>query len=134
MPELSTTGVPASAVISGIGAVYLPGEHRAMPGVDLNYFIRQANKLTEKIEKRKADLANETVEGKAGDGLVVVVATGTQEVKSVKIDKKAIDPNDSAMLEDLVTAAVNAAISASKELERAELSKISGGIKIPGMT
>ncbi len=105
-----------------------------MPGVDLNYFIRQANKLTEKIEKRKTELATETVEGKAGDGLVTVVASGTQEIKSVKIDKKAIDPNDPAMLEDLVTAAVNAAITASKEHERVELGKISGGIKIPGIT
>ena len=105
-----------------------------MPGVDLNYFIRQANKLTEKIEKRKADLANETVEGKAGDGMVVVVATGSQQIRSVKIDPKAIDPADPSMLEDLVTAAVNAAITASKEHERAELSKISGGIKIPGIT
>ncbi|MCA2978881.1 MAG: YbaB/EbfC family nucleoid-associated protein, partial [Myxococcaceae bacterium] len=43
-----------------------------MPGVDLNYFIRQANKLTEQIEKRKAELANEVVEGQAADGLVTV--------------------------------------------------------------
>ena len=47
-----------------------------MPGVDLNYFIRQANKLTEKIEKRKKELAEETVEGKAGDGLVTVKVNG----------------------------------------------------------
>lgn len=105
-----------------------------MPGVDLNYFIRQANKLTEKIEQRKQQLAEETVEGKAGDGLVVAVATGTQEIKSIKIDKKAIDPNDSAMLEDLVTAAVNAALAQSKTHMQAELAKISGGIKIPGIT
>ena len=105
-----------------------------MPGVDLNYFIRQANKLTEKIEKRKQELATETVEGKAGDGLVVVTATATQEIRTVKIDKKAIDPNDTAMLEDLVTAAVNAALTASKEHMKKELGKISGGIKIPGIT
>ena len=105
-----------------------------MPGVDLNYFIRQANKLTEKIEQRKQQLAEETVEGKAGDGLVVAVATGTQEIKSIKIDKKAIDPDDSAMLEDLITAAVNAALAQSKTHMQAELAKISGGIKIPGIT
>ncbi|MBL9038733.1 MAG: YbaB/EbfC family nucleoid-associated protein [Archangium sp.] len=105
-----------------------------MPGVDLNYFIRQANKLTEKIEKKKQELAGETVEGKSGDGLVVVTATGTQEIKTIKIDPKAIDPKDSAMLEDLVTAAVNAALTASKEHEKAALAKISGGIKIPGVT
>lgn len=105
-----------------------------MPGVDLNYFIRQANKLTEKIEQRKQQLAEETVEGKAGDGLVVATATGTQELKSIKIDKKAIDPNDPAMLEDLITAAVNAALAQSKTHMQAELAKISGGIKIPGIT
>ena len=105
-----------------------------MPGIDLNYFIRQANKLTEKLEKRKEELANETVEGKTGDGLVVAVATCTQELKSVKIDPKAIDPNDPAMLEDLVVAAVNAAMTQSKAKMQVELAKISGGVKIPGIT
>ena len=105
-----------------------------MPGVDLNYFIRQANKLTEKIEQRKKSLADETVEGKAGDGLVVATVTGTQELKGIKIDKKAVDPADTAMLEDLVVAAVNAGITASKEHMQKELAKVSGGIKIPGIT
>jgi DNA-binding YbaB/EbfC family protein len=105
-----------------------------MPGVDLNYFIRQANKLTEKIEQRKKELAEETVEGKAGDGLVVAVATCAQELKSIKIDPKAIDPNDPSMLEDLVTAAVNAALAQSREQMQRELGKVSGGIKIPGIT
>ena len=105
-----------------------------MPGVDLNYFIRQANKLTEKIEARKLQLADETVEGKAGDGRVIAVANGVQELKTIKIDKALVDPTDISMLEDLVTAAVNAALTASKEHMQKELAKISGGIKIPGIT
>lgn len=105
-----------------------------MPGIDLNYFIRQANKLTEKIEQRKKELAEETVEGKAGDGLVVVVANAVQEVRQVKIDPRAIDAQDPSLLEDLITAAVNAALLASKERMQAELGKISGGVKIPGIT
>jgi DNA-binding YbaB/EbfC family protein len=105
-----------------------------MPGVDLNYFIRQANKLTEKIEQRKKELAEETVESKSGDGLVTVVATGAQEIKSIKVDPKAVDPNDVGMLEDLLTAAVNAALNQSREHMQKELGKISGGIKIPGIT
>ncbi len=105
-----------------------------MPGVDLNYFIRQANKLTEKIEERKKQLADETMEGKSGDGLVTAVANGVQELKTIKIDPKAIDPNDPQMLEDLVTAAVNAALTQSRVYMQAELGKISGGIKIPGIT
>lgn len=105
-----------------------------MPGVDLNYFIRQANKLTEKIEARKKELAEETVEGKAGDGLVTVTANCVQEIKTIKIDPKAIDPNDSSMLEDLITAAVNAALAQSRDHMQRELGKVSGGIKIPGIT
>ncbi|MBM4379839.1 MAG: YbaB/EbfC family nucleoid-associated protein [Deltaproteobacteria bacterium] len=105
-----------------------------MPGIDLNYFIRQANKLTEKLESRKQELANETVEGKSGDGLVTVTATCSQDIRGIKIDPRAIDPNDPAMLEDLVTAAVNAALAQSKSRMQAELGLISGGVKIPGIT
>jgi len=105
-----------------------------MPGIDLNYFIRQANKLSEKIEQRKKELAEETMEGRAGDGRVVAVVNGAGEIKSIKIDPAAVDPSDPAMLEDLVTAAVNAALAQSRERVQAELSKISGGIKIPGVT
>ncbi|AFE04401.1 YbaB/EbfC family nucleoid-associated protein [Corallococcus exiguus] len=104
-----------------------------MPGIDLNYFIRQANKLTEKIEERKKQLAEETVEAKSGEGLVTVVANCVQEIRSIKIDKSAIDPNDPGMLEDLVTAAVNAALANSRQHMNAELAKISGGVKIPGI-
>jgi nucleoid-associated protein EbfC len=105
-----------------------------MPGIDLNYFIRQANKLTEKIEQRKQELANETVEATAGEGRVTVVANAIQEIRSIKIDKAAIDPNDTGMLEDLITAAVNAALASSRQHMQKELAKISGGIKIPGIT
>jgi DNA-binding YbaB/EbfC family protein len=105
-----------------------------MPGVDLNYFLRQANKLTEKIEHRKEQLAEETVQGQAGEGRVTVTANGIQEVKTVKIDPSLVDPSDIAMLEDLITAAVNAALAQSREHMQKELGKVSGGIKIPGIT
>jgi DNA-binding YbaB/EbfC family protein len=105
-----------------------------MPGVDLNYFLRQANKLTEKIEERKGKLADEVVESQAGDGRVKVVANGIQEIKSIKIDASLVDPSDIAMLEDLITAGVNAALTASREHMQRELGKVSGGIKIPGIT
>ena len=104
-----------------------------MPGVDLNYFIRQANKLTEKIEQRKKELAEETVEGNAG-GLVTAQVNGVQELKAVRIDPKALEANDKSMLEDLVVAAVNQAMENSRSRMKQELEKISGGVKIPGLT
>ena len=104
-----------------------------MPGIDINYFIRQANKLTEKIEKRKSELALETVSGSAAE-LVTVTANGVQELKSIKIDKKALEGGDTAMLEDLIVAASNQALANSRELMRRELEKVSNGVKIPGVT
>lgn len=104
-----------------------------MPGIDLNYFIRQANKLTEKIEQRKKELADENVEGNAG-GLVTAVVNGVQELKAVRIDPKALEANDVAMLEDLIVAAVNQGLENSRTKMKGELEKISGGVKIPGLT
>ena len=105
-----------------------------MPGVDLNYFMRQASKLTEKLEQRKKELAEETVEGQAGDGRVKVVATGSGDVRSIKIAPDVLAAADVAMMEDLIAAAVNAALAQARELSERELGKISGGLKIPGIT
>jgi len=104
-----------------------------MPGLDMNYFIRQANKMTEKIEQRKAELAEEIIEGKSGDGLVLVQASGTQEIKSIKLSPEAMALNDTSMLEDLLVAAVNAALNASRTHMQTELGKLTGGLKIPGL-
>jgi DNA-binding YbaB/EbfC family protein len=107
-----------------------------MPGVDLNYFIRQANKLNEKREQRIKELTDETLEAKnAGDGLVSAASNGMgDQIKKLTIDKKIVDPNDIAMLEDLVTAAINSALTAGREHREAELSKLTQGVKIPGFT
>ncbi len=104
-----------------------------MPGVDLNYFMRQATKLTEKIEARKKELADETLEGRAGDGRVVVVVNGLQEVRSIALSKDVVDPAEVPLLEDLVTAAVNAALAASRAHMQRELAKVSGGVNLPGL-
>jgi nucleoid-associated protein EbfC len=105
-----------------------------MPGVDINYFIRQANKLTAEIEKKKAELAEESITGSAAD-LVTVTASGNAEaIKSIKIDKKALEGGDVAMLEDLLVAAVNQAITNAIAHRKTVLEKISNGVKIPGIT
>jgi DNA-binding YbaB/EbfC family protein len=104
-----------------------------MPGIDINYFMRQARQLQQKIEQRKAELAKETVTGMTGDNLVTVTANGAQELVSLKIDPKAVDPADLAMLEDLVLAAANQALAKSKDLAKTELEKVTGGMSIPGL-
>ena len=106
-------------------------EETKMPGIDINYFIRQANKLTEKIEQRKKELAEELIEGTAG-GLVTATVNGVQELKTVRLDPKALE--DRAMLEDMVVAAINQAMENSRTKMKEELEKVSGGVKIPGLT
>ena len=65
--------------------------------------------------------------------MVTVTANGKQEIISINISPEILDPNDISMLQDLVTAAVNTALKSSKDMMQQELSKITGGIKIPGL-
>lgn len=106
-----------------------------MRGFDYNTLMRQVRKMQEEAEKQKAKLA-ETVrtEGKAGGGLVVATANGVRELVSLRIDPEAVDLNDLALLEDLIVAAVNQALAEAKAKEEAEMGKITGGVKIPGLT
>lgn len=94
--------------------------------------FRQARKLQEKLEKTQQELEHSTVEASSGGGAVTVVVTGQQQVQSVKISPEAVD--DIEMLEDLVLTAVNEALSKSQELAASRLSKITGGLNIPGLT
>jgi DNA-binding YbaB/EbfC family protein len=96
--------------------------------------IQQAQELQAKLAKAQKELAEATVEATAGGGAVTVTVTGQQEVKSIKIAPEAINPDDVEMLEDLVLAAVNEAITKSQELAAERMSKVTGGLKIPGLT
>ena len=87
---------------------------------DLNTLMQQAQELQEKMQKAQERLAQKTVTGTSGGGMVVVTANGKGEVQKVQIDKQAVDPRDVAMLEDLVLAAVNAAMRAAQEAQAAE--------------
>ena len=105
-----------------------------MPGVDLNYFMRQANKLTEKLEQRKKELAEETVEGKAGDGRVKVVATGAGDVRSIKISPEVLARRRHGDDGGPHRRRGQRRARPGRELSERELGKISGGLKIPGIT
>jgi hypothetical protein len=99
----------------------------------INDMMRQAQMMQKKIAKAQEELAEKTVEASSGGGMVKVVANGSQEIESVKIDPAAIDPNDPGMLEDLVLAAVSEALKQSKEMMETELGALTGGMKIPGL-
>ena len=103
---------------------------------DLDALMQQAKAIQEQMQKSQEKLAQKTVTGSAGGGMVVVTANGKGEIQKVQIDKQAVDPRDVPMLEDLVVAAVNSALKAAQEAAAAEnpLSAMAGGLggMIPG--
>ncbi|HJM42531.1 MAG: YbaB/EbfC family nucleoid-associated protein [Nitrospinota bacterium] len=96
--------------------------------------MKQAQKLQADMERLQEELGSQSVEGTAGGGMVKAVVTGKQEVVSVEIEKEVVDPEDVEMLQDLVTAAVNEALRKSRDLATEQMTKLTGGINIPGLT
>ncbi|NIR48790.1 YbaB/EbfC family nucleoid-associated protein [candidate division KSB1 bacterium] len=108
----------------------------AKPG--MGDLLKQAQKMQEKLQKVQDQLADLTVEGSAGGGMVTAVANGKQEIVEIHIDKQVVDPDDVEMLEDLVVAAVNQALEKAQEMASQEMGKaaggmLPGGMKIPGL-
>ncbi|MCD6273854.1 MAG: YbaB/EbfC family nucleoid-associated protein [Deltaproteobacteria bacterium] len=96
--------------------------------------MKQAQKLQSRIAKMQEELADKTVETTSGGGMVKVSANGKQQIISIQIEKEVVDPEDVEMLEDLVLAAVNDALTKSQEMVASEMGKITGGLNIPGLT
>jgi nucleoid-associated protein EbfC len=89
--------------------------------------------MQNRLAKMQEELAAATVEATAGGGAVKVVMTGQQQVQAVTIDPAAVDPDDVEMLQDLIVAAVNEALGKSQQLAAGQMSKLTGGMKIPGL-
>ena len=101
---------------------------------DLNALMKQAQKLQSEVTKVQEELAKLECDGAAGGGLVTATVNGQFEVVRVKIDKSVVDPNDIGMLEDLVTAAINAAAAKVRETSKEKMSSVMGGMGgLPGM-
>ena len=104
---------------------------KGMP--NMGNLLQKAQQLQEKMAKLQEELGEKTVETSAGGGMVTVVSNGKQEIVSIKIDPEVVDANDIEMLEDLILAAVNDALYQAKQMVTEEMTKLTGGIKIPGM-
>ena len=96
--------------------------------------MKQAQKLQKKMMKMQEELAEQTVEASAGGGMVKVTANGSQKIESILLEKEVVDPEDIEMLQDLILAATNDALNKSQEMVSSEMSKLTGGLNIPGLT
>ena len=99
----------------------------------LGNIMKQAQQMQAKIARVQQELETKEVEATAGGGMVTARANGKQQLLDLKIEKDVVDPEDIEMLQDLVLAAVNEAINKSQEMIQSEMSKVTGGMNIPGM-
>ncbi len=101
---------------------------------NMGKLMKQAQQLQDKMNKLQEEMADKTVEATAGGGMVKAVANGRQQIVSIGIEREVVDPEDVEMLQDLIVAAVNEALTKSQEMVSEEMSKLTGGMNIPGLT
>jgi len=94
---------------------------------------RMAQQMQQELLRIQGELETLMIDGSAGGGVVKAVVTGKQELVSVTIDPDAVDPSDVEMLQDLIVAAVNDALRASREVAEQKMAAVTGGLQIPGM-
>ncbi len=105
---------------------------QGMPG-NMNNILKQAQKMQKEMEKMQKEMEAKEVESSVGGGAVTVRANGKKEILSVSIKPEVVDPDDVEMLEDLVLAAVNEALRLAEEMVSSKMSKLTGGMNMPGM-
>ena len=100
---------------------------------NMNQMLKQAQKMQEDMTALQADLEQREYSASSGGGMVEVTVDGKHLVKSIKINPDIIDPEDSEMLEDLITVAINEAISNAIKTAEEEMGAITGGLNMPGL-
>jgi nucleoid-associated protein EbfC len=96
--------------------------------------MKQAQQMQQKMLKLQEEVAKKTLDASVGGGMVTVTVNGKSEVLRIKIEPQVVDPNDVEMLEDLIVAGVNEALRKAQEMMTEEMSKLTGGLKIPGLS
>ncbi len=95
--------------------------------------MKEAQRMQARMAETQNELAARTVEATAGGGKIKVTATGAGDIVSIKIDPQVVDPQDVEFLEDLVLTGVRQALEDAREMAGAEMGKLTGGLKIPGL-
>ncbi|MDA8388999.1 MAG: YbaB/EbfC family nucleoid-associated protein [Nitrospiraceae bacterium] len=99
----------------------------------LGNMLREAQKMQAEMQRLQEEAKNKVVEAASGGGMVTVKANGAGEIVSIKIEKDVVNPEDVEMLEDLVLAASNEALRRAKEVVSQEMSRLAGGLNLPGL-
>ncbi len=100
---------------------------------NMNQMIRQAQKMQDEITELQTDIEAREFTATAGGGVVEVTLNGKKEIKTLNLKPEIVDPEDIETLQDLIIAAINEAVNNIEATTEAEMSKITGGVSIPGM-
>lgn len=100
---------------------------------NMQTMLRQAQKMQEDIEAKKAELDEKEYVVTSGGGMVEITIKGSHEIKAIGLNPEVVDPDDVEMLEDMLTAAFNEAVRQIEEESQRELDKVTGGLNIPGL-
>ena len=101
--------------------------------MDIRALMKQAQQMQKKMGEMQQEMESKQVEATAGGGMVTAVVNGRQKLLSLTIDPQVVDTDDVEMLQDLIVAAVNEAIHKSQDMMQEEMSKLTGGMNIPGL-
>jgi DNA-binding YbaB/EbfC family protein len=104
-----------------------------MPQPNINKMLKQVQQMQVDMAKAQEELKNEVVEASAGGGTVTVKVSGDLEIKEIRIDPDAVDPEDVELLQDMVLAATNEAIRSAQELANRKLGGLTGGLDLGGL-
>lgn len=102
--------------------------------MDMNSIMQQAQQMQQKMAGVQEELKKKTATGSAGGGMVTVTANGSNEILAVTIEPNIINTDEQEMLQDLITAATNDALRKVKVMGKEEMSKLTGGMNIPGIS
>ncbi len=102
-------------------------------GGNMQQLMRQAQKMQEQLQAAQEQLDAAEYEASSGGGMVSVKVTGKRELTAISIDPQVVDPEDIEMLQDLIISAVNEAVNNIEETTENEMSKITGGVALPGL-
>ena len=102
--------------------------------MDMNSIMQQAQQMQQKMAGIQDELKKKTVTGTAGGGMVTVTANGSNEILTVNIEPNIITADEQEMLQDLITAATNDALRKVKAMGKEEMTKLTGGMNIPGIS
>ena len=102
-------------------------------GGNMQKQIQQMQVMQKKMEEMQADLETKEVEATAGGGAVSITVNGKKEIVKVAIKPEVVDPDDVEMLQDLIMVAANEAMRQVEEMSQSEMSKLTGGLSIPGL-